>query len=149
MSLSIKGSENVFQPKLHRLNHSNMIYFFINLKKERGMMTDRELLELLLTNQQQMQTELTDIKLKIVSVDAKVDAVDAKVDAVDAKVNEINAKVDLNYEKTLEFYADYKETITDIKDMLRIIIGQQQMHSNQISRNTSDINDMKKIRNIS
>lgn len=142
MSLSIKGSENVFQPKLHRLNHSNMIYFFINLKKERGMMTDRELLELLLTNQQQMQTELTDIKLKIGSVDAKVDA-------VDAKVNEINAKVDLNYEKTLEFYADYKETITDIKDMLRIIIGQQQMHSNQISRNTSDINDMKKIRNIS
>ncbi|MCI8317571.1 MAG: hypothetical protein HFG96_03470 [Lachnospiraceae bacterium] len=106
------------------------------------MMTDRELLELLLTNQQQMQTELTDIKLKIGSVDAKVDA-------VDAKVNEINAKVDLNYEKTLEFYADYKETITDIKDMLRIIIGQQQMHSNQISRNTSDINDMKKIRNIS
>ena len=98
-------------------------------------MTDRELLELILTNQQQMQTELTDIKTKI--------------GAVDAKVNEIDAKVELNYEKNLEFYADYKETITDIKDMLRIIIGQQQMHSNQISRNTSDINDMKKIRNIS
>ncbi len=93
-------------------------------------MTDRELLELILTNQQQMQTELTDIKTKI--------------GAVDAKVNEIDAKVELNYEKNLEFYADYKETITDIKDMIKIIIGQQQMHSNQISRNTSDINDIKK-----
>lgn len=85
-------------------------------------MTERELLELLLSEMKDMKKDIAEIK--------------SKVDGIETKVNQIDSKVDRNYDKTVEFYAMQQEHNTEVSDTLELVSGKLEIYADQTARNT-------------
>ncbi|MDO5344792.1 MAG: hypothetical protein Q4E91_03510 [Lachnospiraceae bacterium] len=81
--------------------------------------------------------ELMDEKLEPL----KKDFTDLKSDvsSLQSDVSEIKLIVNKNYSLTEEFYVKQKEANTEAKDRIKVITGELEMHNEQISRNTADI----------
>lgn len=129
-------------------------------------MSDREILQLILAETQDMnkrisnietdvsglKTDMTEVKediaeLKTDMTEVKADIVELKTDMSDMKIvtERLSQTVEKHFSMTLEFYGRQMEHNTRINDLFEIMIGQMDMHTNQISRNTADIKKLKLI----
>ncbi len=106
-------------------------------------MTDKDLLEQILAEMQEMKKDISDIKLRVDTIEQKVDTIEQKVDTIEQKVDTIDKKVDRNHDLTLEFYGSQKEHNTEVSNTLDILSGEMEMHTNQIAINTAALKRIK------
>lgn len=121
-----------------------------------GLKTDmtevKEDIAELKTDVSELKTEMAEVKediaeLKADMTEVKADIVELKTDMSDMKIvtERLSQTVEKHFSMTLEFYGRQMEHNTRINDLFEIMIGQMDMHTNQISRNTADIKKLKLI----
>lgn len=92
-------------------------------------MTDRDMLEQILSEMKSMKSDVIEIKTKVGTIDSRVETIDSKVDR--------------NYDKTIEFYVQQKEYNTQISNMFEDMISRIEIFENQTIKNTSAIRCIK------
>lgn len=99
-------------------------------------MTDNEILKQILAEMQEMKADIKELKSDVSSL--KSDVSTLKTD-----VAEIKTTVNKNYDKTLEFYGEYKENMTDISEKLDNLGARQEIFENQTIKNTAELRRIK------
>lgn len=108
-------------------------------------MTDKLLEQILVKltaleqGQQDIKANMQNMKTDMQNMKTDIHAMNKRLANVESDVTEIKETVNKNYDKTLEFYAKQMENNTEMRDRIRVIFGELEMHSEQISRNTADI----------
>ena len=116
-------------------------------------MTEKELLEQILAKVTNTDNRLSKVEIDVSDLKSDVSGLKSDVSelrsdtstlksdvfTLKSDTSEIKQTVNKNYALTEEFYINQKEANTEVKDRIKVITGELEMHNEQISRNTADI----------